>query len=441
VSPTLLPIVAIVGRPNVGKSTLFNRILGKRTAIVDELPGLTRDRHYAEANWNGRNFLLVDTGGIDPSSAQPIQRQIVKQTDYAIDEADLTLLLVDFREGLTPLDLHVAERIRKHGRPAILVVNKLDTNRPESELADYYSLGLDDPIPMSALHGRGSGDLLDLIVGALPEAEAPPVDPNTIRIAVVGRPNVGKSSLVNRLLGAERMVVDATPGTTRDAVDTTFRHGAQTITLVDTAGMRREAKVHDPVEFYGITRALRAISRADLVLLVVDISREPAKQEARLAAMAEERTKAIVVVFNKWDLVEDPAQTRPAIEEEFTKMYPFLEHAPRLYVSAKTGAGVSRILPTSERVFREYVRQIPTPELNRAIQEILNRVVPPATPSGKHLKFYYAAQTSIKPPTFALYVNNPRYRIKNYVSYLERGLRERFGFQGIPIVLDWKRSQ
>ena len=437
----MLPIVAVVGRPNVGKSTLFNRILGQRTAIVDELPGLTRDRHYAEANWNGRNFLLVDTGGIDPSSALPIQRQIVKQTDYAIDEADLTMLVVDVREGLTPLDLHVAERIRKGGRPAILVVNKLDTNRPESELAEYYSLGLGDPIPLSALHGRGSGDLLDLIVGALPEAELPPVDPNTIRIAVVGRPNVGKSSLVNRLLGSERMVVDATPGTTRDAVDTTFRHGSQTITLVDTAGMRREAKVHDPVEFYGITRALRAVSRADLVLLVVDISREPAKQEARLAAMAEERTKAIVVVFNKWDLVEDPAQTRPAIEEQFTRMYPFLEHAPRLYVSAKTGAGVAKILPTSERVYREYVRQIPTSELNKAIQDILNRVVPPATPSGKHLKFYYAAQTSTKPPTFALYVNNPRYRIKNYVSYLERGLRERFGFQGIPIVLDWKRSQ
>ena len=440
-SAAVLPIVAIVGRPNVGKSTLFNRILGHRQAIVDELPGLTRDRHYAEANWNGRTFLLVDTGGIDPSSAQPIQRQIVKQTDYAIDEADLTMLVLDVREGLTPLDLHVADRIRKGGRPALLVVNKVDANRPESELAEFYSLGLGDPLPVSALHGRGSGDLLDLITGALPEAEAPAIDPHTIRIAVVGRPNVGKSSIVNRLIGEERMVVDSTPGTTRDAVDTTFRRGDQTFTLVDTAGMRREAKVHDPVEFYGITRALRAVSRADLVLLVVDVQREPAKQEARLAAMAEERTKAIVVVFNKWDLVEDPAQARPLIEEEFTRMYPFLEHAPRLYVSAKTGAGLGKILPVSEKVYREYSRQISTPELNKAIQDILNRVRPPATPSGRHLKLYYAAQTSTKPPTFALYVNNPRYRIKNYVSYLERGLRERFGFQGIPIVLDWKRSQ
>ena len=440
-SRSVLPIVAVVGRPNVGKSTLFNRILGQRQAIVDELPGLTRDRHYAEANWNGRSFLLVDTGGIDPTSAQPITRQIVKQTDYAIDEADLTMLVVDAREGLTPLDVDVAERIRRRGRPAILIVNKMDTNRPESELAEYYALGLGEPLPISALHGRGSGDLLDFVVGALPTGEAAEEDPNAIRIAVVGRPNVGKSSLVNRLLGQERMVVDATPGTTRDAVDTTFRHGDQTITLVDTAGMRREAKVHDPVEFYGITRALRAVSRADLVLLVVDVGREPARQEARLAAMAEERSKAIVVVFNKWDLVEDPAQARPAIEEEFTRMYPFLEHAPRLYVSAKTGAGVGKILPVSERVYREYVRLIPTSELNKAIQEILNRVRPPATPAGRHLKFYYAAQTSTKPPTFALYVNNPRYRIKNYVSYLERGLREKFGFQGIPIVLDWKRSQ
>jgi GTP-binding protein len=437
----MLPIVAIVGRPNVGKSTLFNRILGQRQAIVDELPGLTRDRHYAEANWNGRSFLLVDTGGIDPSSALPIQRQIVKQTDYAIEEADLTLLVLDFKEGITPLDLHVAERIRKHGRPALLVVNKLDTSRPESELADFYALGLGDPLPVSALHGRESGDLLDFVVGALPEAEPPPADPNAIRIAVVGRPNVGKSSLVNRLLGQERMVVDAEPGTTRDAVDTTIKHGNQTFVLVDTAGMRKESKVHDPVEFYGITRALRAISRADIVLLVVDISREPARQEARLAALAGERTKAIVVVFNKWDLVENQSESRKAIEEEFARLYPFLEHAPRLYVSAKTGAGVAKILPSSERVYRDYARLIPTPELNKAVQDILNRVRPPATPAGKQLKFYYAAQTSTKPPTFALYVNNPRYRLKNYVSYLERGLRERFGFQGIPIVLDWKRSQ
>jgi GTP-binding protein len=320
-------------------------------------------------------------------------------------------------------------------------VNKLDTSRPESELADFYALGLGDPLPVSALHGRESGDLLDFVVGALPEAEPPPADPNAIRIAVVGRPNVGKSSLVNRLLGQERMVVDAEPGTTRDAVDTTIKHGNQTFVLVDTAGMRKESKVHDPVEFYGITRALRAISRADIVLLVVDISREPARQEARLAALAGERTKAIVVVFNKWDLVENQSESRKAIEEEFARLYPFLEHAPRLYVSAKTGAGVAKILPASERVYREYARLIPTPELNKAVQDILNRVRPPATPAGKQLKFYYAAQTSTKPPTFALYVNNPRYRLKNYVSYLERGLRERFGFQGIPIVLDWKRSQ
>jgi GTP-binding protein len=437
----MLPIVAIVGRPNVGKSTLFNRILGQRQAIVDELPGLTRDRHYAEANWNGRSFLLVDTGGIDPSGVLPIQRQIVKQTDYAIEEADLTMLVLDAREGITPLDIDVVERIRKRGRPAILVVNKMDSHGSEGDLAEFYSLGLGDPVPVSALHGRGSGDLLDFVTGALPEVEPPPVESGAIRIAVIGRPNVGKSSLVNRLLGQERMVVDAIPGTTRDAVDTTILRGNQAFTLVDTAGMRREAKVHDSVEFYGITRALRAVSRADLVLLVVDVSREPAKQEARLAALAEERTKAIVVVFNKWDTVEDPAQVKVAIEEEFTRMYPFLNHAPRLYVSAKTGAGVAKILPASERVYREYTRQIPTSELNKAVQEILNRVRPPATPSGRYLKFYYAAQTSIKPPTFALYVNNPRYRIKNYVSYLERGLRERFGFQGIPIVLDWKRSE
>jgi GTP-binding protein len=437
----MLPIVAIVGRPNVGKSTLFNRILGHRHAIVDELPGLTRDRHYAEANWSGRTFLLVDTGGIDPLSAQPIQRQILRQTELAIDEADLTLFVVDGSEGITSIDRDVAERVRRRGRPALLIANKMDSSSSEAELAEHYALALGDPIPVSALHGRGSGDLLDLILSNLPQRETPAEDPTAIRISVVGRPNVGKSSLVNRLVGQERMVVDSVPGTTRDAVDTTIQKGAQRYVLVDTAGMRRESKVHDPIEYYGITRALRAVSRADIVLLVVDVSREPASQDARLGALAEERSKAIVVAFNKWDLVEQPAEAREAIEEEFARVYPFLEHAPRLYVSAKTGAGVAKILPTCDRVYREYARLIPTSELNRAVQEILNRVRPPATSTGKHLKFYYAAQTSTKPPTFALFVNNPRYRIKNYVSYLERGLRERFGFHGIPIVLDWKRSQ
>ncbi len=437
----MLPIVAIIGRPNVGKSTLFNRILGHRQAIVDELPGLTRDRHYAEASWNGRSFLLVDTGGIDPLSPQPIQRQILRQTEYAIEEADLTLLVLDSREGITPIDYEVAERIRKRGRDSLLVVNKVDGGRSEGDLADFYALGLGVPLPVSALHGRGSGDLLDGIVTLLPEREEAPADPGAIRIAVVGRPNVGKSSLVNRLAGEDRMVVDVAPGTTRDAVDTTIRQGSQSYVLVDTAGMRRESKVHDPVEFYGITRALRAVSRADIVLLVVDVSREPAKQDARLAALAEERTKAIVVVFNKWDLVEDPSGARETIEEEFARLYPFLGHAPRLYVSARTGTGIGKIFPACHRVYREYARMIPTPELNKAVHDLLNRVRPPATPEGRHLKFYYAAQTATKPPTFALYVNNPRYRIKNYVSYLERGLRERFGFQGIPIVLDWKRSQ
>ena len=439
----MLPIVAIVGRPNVGKSTLFNRILGHRQAIVDELPGLTRDRHYAEANWSGRSFLLVDTGGIDPMSAHPIQRQILRQTSYALEEADVTLVVVDANEGTTPTDREVAERVRKRGRPALLVVNKSDDSRREAGVGEFYELGLGDPIPLSALHGRGAGELLDLVISKLPEKDPEPADPGAIRVAVVGRPNVGKSSLVNRLLGQERMVVDEAPGTTRDAVDTTIQRGSQSFVLVDTAGMRRESRVHDAVEFYGVTRALRAVSRADIVVLVVDVSREPAKQDAKLAAMAEERTKAIVVVFNKWDLVEDQAQTaaRAAIEEEFARIYPFLEHAPRLYVSAKSGAGVAKILPSCDRIYREFARMIPTPELNKTVHALLNRVRPPATSSGRHLKFYYAAHTGTKPPTFALYVNNPRYRYKNYVSYLERGLRERFGFQGTPIVLDWKRSQ
>ena len=436
----MIPIVAIVGRPNVGKSTLFNRILGQRRAIVDELSGLTRDRHYAEGEWNGRKFLLVDTGGIDPGSAHPIQRQILTQTAVALDEADVTLFVVDGQEGPTALDIEVAERVRRKDRPTLLVVNKADRPDREEMIAEFYSLGLGDPMLVSALHGYRSGDLLDEVVGRLPTEEAAVPDPAVIRIAVLGRPNVGKSSIVNRLLGQERMVVDSVAGTTRDAVDTTFRHGDKTFTLVDTAGLRRDTKVSDPVEFYSVTRALRAVSRADIVLLVVDVGREPARQDARLAALAEEQKKGLVVVFNKWDLVENPATAREDIEEEFLKIYPFLGHVPRLYVSAIKGNSLKRVLPACVEVFKEYTKTITTSELNVAIHKILDRVTPPATAQGHHLKFYYAAQIGSRPPSFALFVNNPRYRAQNYVSYLESGLRRRFGFQGTPVILEWKRS-
>lgn len=435
-----LPIVAIVGRPNVGKSTLFNRLLGQRRAIVDEMPGLTRDRHYAEAEWSGRKFLLVDTGGIDPGSAHPIQRQIIQQTAHALEEADVSLLVVDAAQGITALDREVAERVRKRGGPMLLIVNKADSAAREDDAADFYALGVGTPIPVSALHGRNAGELLEEIVHRLPVVEAEPVDESAIRIAVVGRPNVGKSSIVNRLLGSERMVVDSVAGTTRDAVDTAFTKDGKRYVIIDTAGLRRERKVTDPVEFYSVTRALRALSRADIMLLIIDVSREPAKQDAKLAALAEEQRKGLIAVFNKWDLVEDPIQARELIEEEFLKQYPFLDFVPRLYVSAHKGTGLKKILPASATVHAEYSRSITTSELNNAIQGILGRVQPPATKGGRHLKFYYAVQTGTRPPTFSLFVNNPRYRAQNYVSYLERGLRERFGFQGTPIVLEWKAS-
>ena len=436
----MLPIVTIVGRPNVGKSTLFNRLLGQRRAIVDELSGLTRDRHYAEAEWSGKRFLLVDTGGIDPGSAHPIQRQILTQTAQALDEADVALLVVDATQGLTALDREVADRVRKRGRPTLIIVNKADTAAREEDLADFYSLGIGEPLPVSALHGRGSGEVLDEVIHHLPEHEPVTHPEGAIRIAVVGRPNVGKSSLVNRLLGADRMIVDSVAGTTRDAVDTAFTHGGQSYVLIDTAGLRRERNVTDKVEFYSVTRALRAVSRADLMLLVIDVSREPAKQDAKLGALAEEQRKGMVVVFNKWDLVEQPTEARASIEETFLKIYPFLDHVPRVYVSAASGKGVGRILPAATKVYREFARSISTSELNRVIHQILNRVSPPATSTGRHLKFYYAAQTGTRPPTFSLFVNNPRYRQQNYVSYLERGLREHFGFEGTPILLEWKGS-
>jgi GTP-binding protein len=436
----MLPIVAIVGRPNVGKSTLFNRVLGHRQAIVDELPGLTRDRHYAEAEWSGRRFLLVDTGGIDPESPHPIQRQILQQTEFALEEADVTLLVVDALAGPTPVDFEVAARVRRQGRPSLLLVNKADHAKGEEAVSEFYALGLGDPVPVSALHGRGAGDVLDAVLERLPRAEEAPEETAGVRIAVLGRPNVGKSSIVNRLVGAARMVVDPVAGTTRDAVDTTIQRGEQTFVLVDTAGLRRTTRITDPVEYYSVTRALKAVSRSDIVLLVVDVSREPSRQDARLASVAAEERKGIVVVFNKWDLVDDPEKARGAIEEAFHGIYPFLDHAPRLYVSALSGSGCGRILPACEAVHREYTRTIETAELNRAVHAMVDRVRPPATSAGRHLKFYYATQTGVRPPTFAMFVNNPRYLSKNYVSYLERKMREQYGFAGSPILFDWKRS-
>jgi GTP-binding protein len=437
----LLPIIANVGRPNVGKSTLFNRILGQRRAIVDELPGLTRDRHYAEGDWSGRRFLLVDTGGIDPQSPHPIQRQIMAQTTYALDEADVTLLVMDAKEGLTSLDREVADRVRRAGRPTLLVINKVDHQGNEEALAEFYALGVGEPIPLSALHGRGAGDLLDRVLELLPSATATEEDTGAIKIAVLGRPNVGKSSLVNRLLGSERMVVDSVAGTTRDAVDTKLEKDGRKFVLVDTAGLRRETKVNDPVEFYSVTRALRAVSRSDIVLLVIDLGREPAKQDAKLASIAEEQRKGLVVVFNKWDLVDDPTTAREAIEEEFVKQYPFLEHVPRLYVSATSGKGTHQILATCARVYDHFTKQIATSELNTVVRAILDKVRPAASASGGHVKFYYAAQTGSRPPTFALFVNNPRYIRDNYVRYLSNGLRDRFGFEGVPLQLEWRRSR
>jgi GTP-binding protein len=436
----MLPIVAIVGRPNVGKSTLFNRILGHRQAIVDELPGLTRDRHYAEADWSGRRFLLVDTGGIDPESPHPIQKQIIQQTEVALEEADVTLFIVDALSGPTPVDFEVAARVRRRGRPCLLIVNKADHAGNEQALAEFYALGVGDPVPVSALHGRGSGEVLDLVLERLPGTPEEAEEAPGIRVAVLGRPNVGKSSVVNRLVGAARMVVDPVAGTTRDAVDTTIRRGDRTFVLVDTAGMRRAPRIQDPIEYYSVTRALKAVSRSDIVLLVVDVSREPSRQDARLASLAAEERKGIVVVFNKWDVVERPEEARRAIEEAFLGIYPFLDYAPRLYVSALSGAGCARILPACGAVYREFARTIETSQLNKALHAIVDRVRPPATAAGRHIKFYYATQTGTRPPTFAMFVNNPRYLSKNYVSYLERKMREQFGFGGSPIVFDWKRS-
>ena len=429
----LLPIVAIVGRPNVGKSTLFNRLLGQRRAIVDELPGLTRDRHYAEAEWSGRKFLLVDTGGIDPGSAHPIQRQIIQQTAQALEEADVSLLVVDAAQGITALDREVAERVRRRGRPMLLIVNKADSAAREEEATDFYSLGVGTPIPVSALHGRNAGELLEEIVHRLPATETAPVDESAIRIAVVGRPNVGKSSLVNSLLGQERTIVSEVAGTTRDSVDVTLEHRGRRFRLVDTAGIRRKARTERGPEVLSVVSARKRIEESDVALLVLDAGEGVTAQDAAVASAAWEVGKGLVIAANKWDLAGGPGEEaakefRRAVAERLA----FASHAPLLFVSAKTRRGVGRLLDSVVTVAENRRRRISTGELNRVLGRAL-RDKPPRTAAGGRLKVFYVAQTGSAPPTFTLVANREEALHFSEARRVENIIRGAADFSGCPI--------
>ncbi|MGA9350856.1 MAG: ribosome biogenesis GTPase Der [Anaerolineae bacterium] len=431
------PIVAIVGRPNVGKSTLFNRLAGKRLAITDEVPGTTRDRLYAEAEWGGLNFILVDTGGLELTSDDDLIAQVRAQAQIAIAEADVILFLVDVKDGLTTGDEEVAQVLHRSAKPVLLVANKAD-NRPLREAAvEFYALGLGELYPISALHGTGTGDLLDQVVGAFP-VEEEEEELEAVKIAIVGRPNVGKSSLLNKILGQERAIVHEAPGTTRDAIDTPMEWEGQPVVLIDTAGIRRKGRIQRGVEKYSVLRALRAIDRADVALLLLDAVDGVTAQDAHIAGYILEEAKSVVVVVNKWDLVEKDAGTMQAYEQHVRTTLRFLDYVPVLFASALTGQRVDQVLPTALRVQEERLIRIPTSELNRILQEAVARHAPPSK-AGKRLKFYYATQAAVDPPTFVFFVNDPRLVHFSYERYLENRLREHYGFLGTPLRLSFRK--
>jgi GTP-binding protein len=431
------PVVALVGRPNVGKSALFNRIVGEGRAIVSEEAGTTRDRHFAATEWNGRNFWLVDTGGLVEDPDHPMDVEIRRQVLQAIDEADLLLFIVDSIAGLHPSDARIAEILRDSGKPWLLVANKVD-DPASTDFYEFYRLGGGDPIPVSAGNGKGSGDLLDVIADRLPQA--PPEDLEALRVAVVGRPNVGKSSFVNRLLGEDRLVVSDVAGTTRDAIDTRMRYHGRTIVFIDTAGLRRQSRIDEGIEFYSSLRTRRAIDRADICLLVIDATEgEIHNQDLKIASMAWEAGRGLILIVNKWDLVEKDDKAAPRFERKAEAKAPFLKFVPFVFTSAVTGQRVQRVLDLLLEVAEEREKRVQTHEVNERLGELIARRQPPQA-AGREVKLNYAAQVETAPPTIAVFGNHPELVQEHYVRYLHNGFRESWGFTGNPLRIVLKRK-
>ena len=435
-----VPTVAIIGRPNVGKSTLFNRVIGGRDAIVDERPGVTRDRHFARAEWNGKHFWLVDTGGLVPGATDALNRAIRTQIELAIAESDLLLFLVDVEQGVHPADLEIAQYLRRAQRPVLLVANKADRLPDDTRHLAFYELGLGDPFPVSAAVGKASGDLLDQVVALLPVTGARE-DEEAILVAVVGRPNVGKSSLVNRLLGRERLVVAEEPGTTRDAIDTPFEYDGRPLVFIDTAGLRKRSKVADDIEFYSTLRTSRAIERADVCILVVDALDGMHVQDLKIANDAWDKGTGLIVAVNKWDLIAEK-ETNTAVrgERELVARAPFLEFIPFLYVSAKTGQRVPRLLELILTVAEERQKRVPTSEVNRVLETLVERQQPPQ-PVGEGVRLFYASQIGTAPPRFAVVANRPDAIPESYTRYLLHGFREAWEFTGAPVTIKFRRKR
>ncbi len=427
------PIVAVVGRPNVGKSTLFNKISGQRISIVEDTPGITRDRIYADAEWLGREFTLIDTGGIEPYSRDIILSQMREQANLAIDTADVILFMVNVKDGLTAADKEVSAMLQKSGKPVILVCNKVDNpGEPPLAMYEFYNLGIGDPVPVSSVHGMGIGDLLDLVVSHFPEDNGGDEDEDVIRVAIVGKPNAGKSSLVNRLLGENRVIVSDIAGTTRDAIDSELVKNGQKYILIDTAGMRKRGKISEDVERYSVVRALAAVDRADVCVIMVDATEGVTEQDTKIAGYVHEQGKASVFAVNKWDIVEKETNTMRDFKDRMLEGFNFMMYAKSVFISAKTGQRVDTLFDEINRALEENSKRISTGLLNDVINEAVAMVQPPSD-KGKRLKIYYGTQASVKPPTFVLFVNNSDLAHYSYIRYIENRLRSAFGFEGTPI--------
>lgn len=427
------PAVAIVGRPNVGKSTLFNRLVGTRTAIVENNPGVTRDRLYADGTWLDRSFHVIDTGGIEIGD-QPLLVQIRAQAEIAVEEADVILFVVDGKSGLTEADREVAEIIRKSKKPIVLAVNKADNEKMKDSVYEFYSLGVGDPFPISSAHGIGVGDLLDEVVRHFPIPAAVDEDEEVIRFALIGRPNVGKSSLVNAILGRERVIVSDLAGTTRDAIDTPFTRDGQKYVIVDTAGIRRRGKIYEKTEKYSVLRAQRAIEQSDVVLVLIDGEEGVIEQDKKIAGLAHDAGCGLMIVVNKWDAVNKNEKTMEQFRRKIRDEFQFIEYAPILFLSALTGQRLQHLLPMIRRVAENHTLRIQTSLLNDCIMDTV-AMSPPPSDKGRRLKIYYATQVAVGPPTFVLFVNDPELLHFSYLRHLDNRLRETFGFVGTPIRL------
>ncbi|MEO6446247.1 MAG: ribosome biogenesis GTPase Der [Gemmatimonadaceae bacterium] len=431
-----LPVVALVGRPNVGKSMLFNRIVGHNAAIVSDEAGTTRDRHFGRAEWAGSAFWLVDTGGINDDPRAAMDVEIRRQVTQAIEEADLLLFVVDAKNGLHPVDHRIADILRTCGKPFMVIANKADDPRATDHF-EFYELGAGDPIPVSAMSGKQSGDLLDLVVRNIPEV--PAEDDTSLKIAVVGRPNVGKSSFVNRLLGEERLVVSDVAGTTRDAIDTPMRYHDRDLVFIDTAGLRRQSRVSDGVEFYSALRTRRAIDRADICCLLIDATEDLHNQDLKIATLAWEAGRGMIIVVNKWDLVSKDDKTAHKFQKKCIEKAPYLAFVPFLFTSAKTGQRVTKILDTLLEVEAERKKRITTSQVNATLEELLARLQPPQA-AGREVKLHYATQVETSPPTIVVFGNNTDSLQEHYIRYLHNGFRAAWGFTGNPLRIVVKKK-